>query len=81
MDLEKRLPIPVVIPLSVVVGGIIGGVGAALLVSRRRSHAEGELVGHTPSVADFVRFGFAALALIRIAAEFLGKEKDKDKKA
>lgn len=52
-----------------------------MLVSRRRSHAEGELVGHTPSVADFVRFGFAALALIRIAAEFLGKEKDKDKKA
>ncbi|MEZ4767270.1 MAG: hypothetical protein R2844_02455 [Caldilineales bacterium] len=81
MDLDKRLPVPVVIPMSAVVGAIIGGVGAALIVSRRRQRAGGELEGHTPSAGDFIRFGFAALALIRIATEFLGKEKDKGKKA
>lgn len=76
MDLEKRLPFPVVVPISAVVGAIIGGVGAALIVTRRRSQSSAEFTGHTPNAGDFIRFAFAALALIRIAMEFLGKEKD-----
>ncbi len=76
MNLEKRLPFPVAVPISAVVGAILGGVGAALIVSTRRSHSRGEFEGHTPNAGDFIRFGFAALALIRIATEFMGKEKD-----
>ncbi len=58
------------------VGAVIGATAAGLLVATRRARSGNELVAHSPSVADFVRFAFAAWALIQIANGFLGSKKD-----
>ncbi len=76
MNLSKRMPFPVGIPLGALVGAVIGATAAGLLVARRRADAGGELVAHTPSVTDFARFAFAAWALIQIANGFLGSKKE-----
>lgn len=74
----NRLPFPVGIPIGGIVGAVIGSVAAAMVLNIRRSRSGKELAPHSVGVADVVRLGFAAWALIQIANQFLGKPKEED---
>lgn len=76
MNLSKYVPFPFGILYGILAGAMVGAAAAVLLANLKRDRSDSKLVTKTPGVGDILRFVVAAMALIRIANEFLGPKDD-----
>lgn len=76
MNLSKYVPVPMGVLYGILAGAMVGGAAAVLLSNVKRGRSDTKLVAKSPGVGDLLRFVVAAMALMRIANEFLGPKDD-----